>query len=702
MNKFTLLCLLLIFCYNTYSQFTWQQLNGPQAGLVSQVTSNSSGTLFMGSIGGGMYRSSDNGLSWLQKVNGFPSPVFDDGTIAFAIANDGDIFASSFNTGVYRSTNNGESWSNTNMPNSFVTGIVIDQFKRVYAATGGGGGIYVTTNNGLNWIQKNNGLPVPIQIRTICLTAAGELFIGSASGNNLCVHKSTDYAESWFPSTLINAYPDHIVSYSNYIYSASYGLGVYRSTNSGLNWQQVNIGLTNLKINRLFASNSQVLAASDSGVFRSTNNGDSWSKIGFNDKRITEVNMISGGTILAAVTGESVYRTTNNGAVWLNSSIGFNSGAIMSIAINNSSIYAGLGYNGLMKSTDNGNSWTRLYGGFKGSTCELVYSAPNGYLFAQSDSGLFRSINNGNNWSLVNSPFFSFNNIVSNQIGYLFACGSYPSFGVWRSINNGANWEVPDPNFTASVYSICIAPNGTLFAGTAGGGVYRSTNNGNNWIESLPYASVHSLTSSPNGYIYGHFDVSLGQDGIYISTNNGVNWQYVGFGSNDYYTLKSNSAGHIFAGGFYGAGIYRSTNNGNNWSEVSTGIYNRMITTITFDNAGYSYAGTYFGGIYKTNISTIGIEVISSEMPAKYSLSQNYPNPFNPETKIEFGLPQSSFVKLNIYDVSGRKLEELVNQKLNAGTFEVTWNGSNYSSGVYFYKLVTEGFTETKKMILVK
>jgi flagellar hook assembly protein FlgD len=85
-----------------------------------------------------------------------------------------------------------------------------------------------------------------------------------------------------------------------------------------------------------------------------------------------------------------------------------------------------------------------------------------------------------------------------------------------------------------------------------------------------------------------------------------------------------------------------------------------------------------------------------------FTLFQNYPNPFNPETKIQFWIPKSGNVKLTIYDVSGRQIDELVNRKLNAGTFEVTWNGSNLSSGIYFYKLVAEGFAETKKMIMVK
>lgn len=699
-----LICLILSNqSVNLYSQFTWQQLNGPQGGIVSEIKSNSSGTLFMGSLGGGVFRSTDNGLTWNQKVNGFPSPVFDDGTVALAIANDGDIFASCFNIGVFRSTNNGESWINTNIPNSFITGIVIDQYKRVYAAAGGGSGVFVTTNNGLNWVQKNIGLPVPIQISTICLTAAGELLIGSPSGINLSIYMSTNYAESWIPGTQVNTYPDHIVSYGSYIFSASHGLGVFRSTNSGTNWIPVNSGLTNNKINRLYINNSQILAASDSGVFRSTNYGNNWFKIGFDNKRITEVSVTSSGIILAAVTGEGIFRSSNNGLNWVSSSAGFNCSGIASVSVTGSNLFAGTSYNGLLRSTDNGNSWLKLSGGFKGSSCELIFTAPGNVLLAQSDSGFFRSTNNGSNWQMLMSGYISFNNIVSNQSGMLFASGSYPSFGVWKSTNNGLNWEMTDPNFMSSVYSLCVTPNGNLFAGTAGGGVYRSINNGNNWLQAHPYASVVSLTAAPNGYVYGCFNsVSGGQNGIYRSTNYGVSWSIVGLPNTDYYYVKSNSAGHIFAGGFYGSGVFRSTNNGLNWFEVNSGIFNKMITNIFIDNAGFGYAGTYYGGLYKTNISTIGLINISTEIPDKFSLSQNYPNPFNPVTNIEFSVPEKSFVRLAVFDITGRIVEILVKEELSAGTYKADWNAAYCASGIYFYRVETDNFSETKKMILVR
>ena len=115
-------------------------------------------------------------------------------------------------------------------------------------------------------------------------------------------------------------------------------------------------------------------------------------------------------------------------------------------------------------------------------------------------------------------------------------------------------------------------------------------------------------------------------------------------------------------------------------------------------NASIAYESIY------TGIKQIGIEV-----PGKYTLYQNYPNPFNPVTNIRFDIPRSSQVKLIIYDALGREVAKLVNEKVNAGSYEVEWNASSFPSGVYFYriaihseKLVTESFIQTKKMVLIK
>jgi len=97
-----------------------------------------------------------------------------------------------------------------------------------------------------------------------------------------------------------------------------------------------------------------------------------------------------------------------------------------------------------------------------------------------------------------------------------------------------------------------------------------------------------------------------------------------------------------------------------------------------------------------------GIKNENNDIPNSFSLSQNFPNPFNPATKIKFVLPKSSFTKLIICDILGIVVKTLVNEELKRGSYEYEWDGSNYTSGVYFYKLVTADFTESKKMILIK
>ncbi|GAB6283000.1 MAG: hypothetical protein STSR0008_17540 [Ignavibacterium sp.] len=101
---------------------------------------------------------------------------------------------------------------------------------------------------------------------------------------------------------------------------------------------------------------------------------------------------------------------------------------------------------------------------------------------------------------------------------------------------------------------------------------------------------------------------------------------------------------------------------------------------------------------------TNGITDVTDEnnLPKEYSLSQNYPNPFNPTTTLSFAISQQSFVSLKVYDVLGKEVATLVNEEKPAGTYKVTFDAGKLSSGVYFYKLQTGNFVETKKMILLR
>ncbi|MBI5402884.1 MAG: T9SS type A sorting domain-containing protein [Ignavibacteriae bacterium] len=115
------------------------------------------------------------------------------------------------------------------------------------------------------------------------------------------------------------------------------------------------------------------------------------------------------------------------------------------------------------------------------------------------------------------------------------------------------------------------------------------------------------------------------------------------------------------------------------------------ISKSTLDSVNFRLAQLY-----------VSVNQVSSEVPDKYLLYQNYPNPFNPNTIIKFQIKESKFTTLKVYNILGKQVATLVNGKLNAGIYEVPFNGSALASGVYFYRLITGNYTETKRMVLFK
>jgi hypothetical protein len=97
-----------------------------------------------------------------------------------------------------------------------------------------------------------------------------------------------------------------------------------------------------------------------------------------------------------------------------------------------------------------------------------------------------------------------------------------------------------------------------------------------------------------------------------------------------------------------------------------------------------------------------GIKNEVSQIPSRFLLNQNYPNPFNPSTTISYSIPKSSFVTLEIFDILGRNIKTIVNEYKPAGNYSVHFNASKLTSGIYFYRLKAENFTETKKLLLLK
>jgi len=138
-----------------------------------------------------------------------------------------------------------------------------------------------------------------------------------------------------------------------------------------------------------------------------------------------------------------------------------------------------------------------------------------------------------------------------------------------------------------------------------------------------------------------------------------------------------------------------------------SGRYYSGIKILLANNNDMLLFGTYFSIPYWDLITfrfsqVTGINQIINSVPESYFLGQNYPNPFNPDTKISFGIPGSGVVKIKVFDVSGRIISVILDKYLTAGSYVVDFDGGNYSSGIYFYKIENDNFIETKKMILLK
>ena len=187
------------------------------------------------------------------------------------------------------------------------------------------------------------------------------------------------------------------------------------------------------------------------------------------------------------------------------------------------------------------------------------------------------------------------------------------------------------------------------------------------------------------------FGVVLGEYGVIARLSLGsaaLNTEYAGY--RRYY--MSYVTGSMFKHGLVPM-YWDNGGTGNN----SMGIFNRSTGAQAYPDI----VKAIMDAVDTTTVSS-GIGEVSS-MPKKYSLSQNYPNPFNPRTTISYTLPRASTVTLKVYDLLAREIVTLVdNQRKAAGSYEIPFDGSNLASGIYYYNLWTEGFRETKMMVLVK
>lgn len=228
-----------------------------------------------------------------------------------------------------------------------------------------------------------------------------------------------------------------------------------------------------------------------------------------------------------------------------------------------------------------------------------------------------------------------------------------------------------------------------------------------------------AVDNSGNVFVTGTSGFSIITDYATVKFNSAGARQWVrryNRGTADIYDqatdLALDNTGNVYVTGT--TGTIKYTPNGDTaWKQTYDDIVPALADTkfsIALDNQNNVYVG---GSLFISSASasdyvlikyaqTTGIQNYSNEIPFEYSLQQNYPNPFNPVTKIRFNIPAQSFVKIKVFDVTGKEIALLANESLNTGSYETGWDASSMPSGVYYCRMETQGFIKTMKMILVK
>jgi photosystem II stability/assembly factor-like uncharacterized protein len=354
------------------------------------------------------------------------------------------------------------------------------------------------------------------------------------------------------------------------------------------------------------------------------------------------------------------------------------------------------GYNGtVLQTTNGGNIWTNQTTNTTKNINSIFFLNYTTGWFA-GDSGLIeKTTNGGNSW--FNQTSTTSNKLrtilfIDANIGYIIGDGTFLA-----TSNGGSTWVFISDNGGNSIYFTDVNVGYEATSNI----IQKTINGGHNWTQSFSGTRILyrvCFTNSNTGYV-------VGDSGTVVKTTNaGVSWssQITPVNTIHLFGVSFIDPSNGTAVGVIGK-IIHTTNGGLNWNIQNSGLTNPpTLEYVQFldPNTGWIVGGN--GTILKTTNGGVGIKQISELVPKSFSLEQNYPNPFNPSTSIRYELPKSGFIKLVVFDALGREIETLVNEKQSAGTYEATFDGSNYSSGIYFYKLTTNGFNETKRMVLVK
>lgn len=570
---------------------------------------------------------------------------------------------------VLKTVNGGLNWTmlNTNCTSSRS---IVEVFENQTVVCSGSSGVIIrSTNGGANWDSLRFGTQA---FNGMKRAGSNTLW---AVGNSQVVYKSTNRGANFTlaldngPSPLYSV--DFLDSLKGLIVGSN-GIN-YITSNGGVSWDSFSVAQLTAQVlfSACYKSATEIFASGQQGtIMRTTNSGGSWDYVE-SSNRFHAIDATPGGDAGVAVGWRgAIIKTLNSGNTWtfMKAAQGFELYDVKVFDASNFYICGGGGTFGI--TTNGGTTFTYRNTPVASATNRTMYWFNLNEGYCAGDNGeLYYTTNAGTNWTSQLSWGASNNDIedvtfIDNNTGYV--CGQ---LGRVVKTTNRSTWDstgISHPT-TAYVYEMKWLGASTGFAGSQNGGIYRTSNGGANW-------TLANDTTGLSGVNVYSFDYQFGR-GIAVGTKGKV-FRYQDNNPNLWILSQSNVAGP----------------NG-----TTIDLWGFKMRT-----ANGGFACGYQGALFYIGINP-PVKIISgSEVVTNYSLEQNYPNPFNPSTTIKFAIPKNQFVKISVFDISGREVQVLVNENLTQGVYETEFRGDNLSSGTYFYKIETPSYSNTKRMVLVK
>jgi len=684
----------------------------------------------------------------LPSVRSLKKVIFTDKQHGWIGANDGIIFST---------TNGGATWSEYDLGTLikpqiaflFLDALCFTSDKNGYALAGKLKADYLfqTTDGGASWFVKDS-LVSATAMRWYAIEFFGENN-GVIVGDKKNIQKyTTDGGKTWTLSTAINDaffYYLRTVKWLSATTVVAMGDGnefnglitpIYKSTDGGKNWvkkTQTVVNYDRVK-DSYFKNSNEGIGVGNNGFSKmyytkTSDGGETWTPY-TGDFAMGLTAVCGFGDVLYALGSSAhIIKSTDFGSTW--TMLPYKCPSVFSdiefigtkgfAACNDGDFY--INDNGL------GNSW-RLAGqtGIWKTSDMAFISEKIGFL-QKDNNHIVKTTDGGATWRTVLAPSpFNARSLCGGisfptpNTGYIwFSKDDYANYLVYKTTDAGENWnqvyQASAPAATGIKGGVAFFDENTGFLAGIKRWFRRTTNGGQTWdtviIKNIP-STISSGDCEDVEIIDNSTAYVVGSRFILKTTDKGANWTYIDHGmkgidsSFNKIAFKDANTGYITSNGSSDGGmIYKTTDGGVSWS-VDTSLANQyLLYALGVNSNGNVFFGTTDGRIL-SDVSPVAVKGEYAESVRDFNLKQNYPNPFNPETNITFEIKNGSRVTLKVYDLMGREVAVLINGYKPAGSYNVVFDAKNASgkyalaSGVYYYRLQTDGFNETKKMLLMR